>query len=103
MKTMTLSRSLKKSLSVLTLGLGLMGAASVHAQAVDGEVRKVDTDAGKITVRHGEIKNLDMPPMQMSFRVRDPAWLQAVQVGDKIRFTADKVNGQYTITSLEKR
>ena len=103
MKTMTLSRSLKKSLSVLTLGLGLMGAASVHAQAVDGEVRKVDTDAGKITVRHGEIKNLDMPPMQMSFRVSDPTWLQAVQVGDKIRFTADKVNGQYTITSLEKR
>lgn len=101
MKTMTLSRSLSKSLSVLTLGLML--GASVHAQAVDGEVRKVDTDAGKITVRHGEIKNLDMPPMQMSFRVSDPAWLQAVQVGDKIRFTADKVNGQYTITSLEKR
>lgn len=101
MKTMTLSRSWSTSLSVLTLGLML--GASVYAQAVDGEVRKVDTDAGKITVRHGEIKNLDMPPMQMSFRVRDPAWLQAVQVGDKIRFTADKVNGQYTITSLEKR
>ncbi|MEK8086745.1 copper-binding protein [Aquabacterium sp. A3] len=97
MKISTLTRSL----SALTLGLSLGLAA--HAQSVDGEVRKVDAESGKITVRHGEIKNLDMPPMQMSFRVSDPAWLQSVQVGDKIRFTADKVNGQYTITTLEKK
>lgn len=78
-------------------------AASAHAQAVDGEVKKVDPDAGKITLKHGEIKNLDMPAMQMSFRVSDPNWLKTLQVGDRVKFTADKVGGQFTITTLEKK
>ena len=88
-------------LAALALGLGL--AMSAHAQAVDGEVKKVDPDAGKITLKHGEIKNLDMPAMQMSFRVSDPNWLKTLQVGDKVKFTADKVGGQFTITTLEKK
>jgi len=89
----------RKMLGALTMTLAL----GAHAQDVEGEVRKVDAEGGKITVRHGEIKNLDMPPMQMSFRVTNPQWLTAVQPGDKIRFSADKVNGQYTITALEVR
>jgi Cu/Ag efflux protein CusF len=97
MKQSTLTRRL----TALTMGLGLAFAA--HAEAVDGEVRKIDADAGKITVKHGEIKSIDMPPMQMSYRVSDPSWLTQVQPGDKIRFTADKVNGQYTITTMEKK
>jgi Cu/Ag efflux protein CusF len=92
---------LVSALAALALGLGLI--VSAHAQAVDGEVKKVDPEAGKITLKHGEIKNLDMPAMQMSFRVSDPNWLKTLQVGDKVKFTADKVGGQFTITTLEKK
>lgn len=81
---------------VLSLGLGM-----AHAQSVDGEVKKVDADAGKVTLKHGEIKNLDMPAMQMAYRVANPGWLKTLQVGDKVKFTADKVDGQFTITTLE--
>ena len=69
----------------------------------DGEVRKIDKDAGKITLKHGPIPSLDMPEMTMVFRVRDPAMLDQVNVGDKVRFAADKVGGQYTVLSIEKR
>jgi Cu/Ag efflux protein CusF len=67
----------------------------------EAEVRKVDTAAGKITLKHGEIPNLDMPPMTMVFQVRDPTLLTRVKAGDKVRFTADKVNGAYTVMSIE--
>ncbi|MBI2732713.1 MAG: copper-binding protein [Aquabacterium sp.] len=83
------------------LGFGVALAAA--AQPVDGEVMRVDQEAGKITLKHGEIKNLDIPAMQMAFRVADPNWLKTLQVHDKVRFTADKVGGQFTITSIEVR
>lgn len=67
----------------------------------EAEVRKVDTAAGKITLKHGDIKNLEMPPMTMVFQARDPALLATVKAGDKVRFTADKVNGAYTVMSIE--
>jgi len=67
----------------------------------EAEVRKVDKDAGKITLKHGEIKNLDMPPMSMVFQVKDKALLDKVKTGDKVSFTADKVNGAYTVMSIE--
>ena len=69
----------------------------------DGEVRKVDKEQGKITLKHGEIRNIDMPPMTMVFRVQDPAMLDRVKEGDKVGFTADKIGGQFTVTSLEKK
>ena len=69
---------------------------------VDGEVRKIDLGAKKITLKHGEIKNLDMPPMTMNFRVADPKLLDDVVVGDRVRFVAERVNGQFTITTLSK-
>jgi len=67
----------------------------------EAEVRRVDTAANKISLKHGEIKNLDMPPMSMVFQVSDPALLGKVKAGDKVRFTADKVNGAYTVLSIE--
>jgi len=67
----------------------------------EGEVRKVDKDTKKITIKHGELKNLDMPPMTMVFRVKDPAMLDQVKTGDKIRFVADKVGGQFMVTKIE--
>ena len=81
---------------------GDAAAATATATAkADAEVRKVDKDAGKITLKHGEIKNLDMPPMTMVFQVKDKAVLDTVKQGDKVKFTAEKVNGAYTVTSLE--
>jgi Cu/Ag efflux protein CusF len=73
-----------------------------HAQETEGEVRKIDKAQGKITLKHGEIKNLDMPPMTMVFRVKDPRMLETVSVGDKIRFSAEKLDGQYTVTVIRK-
>ncbi len=79
------------------------GAASAqNASAMaDGEVRKIDKDAGKVTIKHGEIKNLDMPPMTMVFRVKEPVMLDKLQPGDKIKFSAEKIGGQFTVTDFE--
>ncbi|UUZ48331.1 copper-binding protein [Massilia sp. B-10] len=78
-----------------------IGAASANEMS-DGEIRKVDKDAAKLTIRHGELKNLDMPPMTMVFRVKDKAMLDKVATGDKVRFNAEKVDGALTVTSLER-
>jgi len=68
----------------------------------DGEIRKVDRDAKKITIKHGPLANLDMPPMTMVFQVSDPALLDQVKPGDKVKFQADKVGGRYIVTRMEK-
>lgn len=74
---------------------------AASAPLAEGEVRKVDKDARKITLRHGPIPNLDMPAMTMVFQVKDPALLDQVKAGDKIRFAADKAGGAYVVTSIE--
>jgi Cu(I)/Ag(I) efflux system periplasmic protein CusF len=71
------------------------------AALTEGEIRKVDKEAKKITIKHGPIKNLDMPAMTMVFQVKDTAMLDRVKAGDKVNFTADKVNGAYTVTQVE--
>jgi len=68
----------------------------------DGEVRKIDRDAGKLTLRHGPIVNLDMQGMTMSFRVANPAMLDGLNVGDKVRFVAERVNGATLVTRIER-
>ena len=75
-------------------------SATTSAQLADGEVRKVDKDARKITIKHGPIPSLDMPPMTMVFQVKDPALLDAVKAGDKVKFQAERIGGQYTVTRL---
>ena len=69
---------------------------------VAGEVTKLDMAGGRITLKHGEIRNLDMPPMTMTFRARDAKLLDGVNVGDRVRFAADRIDGQYTLTALTK-
>lgn len=69
----------------------------------EGEIRKVDKDASKIIIKHGELKNLDMPPMTMVFRVKDSAMLDSVKAGDKVNFVAEKVGGQFTVTQIEAK
>lgn len=68
----------------------------------EGEIRKVDKEAKKLTIKHGPIANLDMPPMTMVFQVKDPALLDRVKAGDKVKFRAEKEGGAYLVTSIEK-
>jgi Cu/Ag efflux protein CusF len=76
-------------------------AASDKAVLTEGEVRKVDADAQKLTIKHGDIKNLGMPGMTMVFKVRDPKMLSSVKEGEQVRFHAERVNGALTVTSIE--
>lgn len=82
----------------------LLASTLVMAAAANtsGEVRRIDTAAGKITIKHGAISNLNLPAMTLVFHVADPAMLNDVKPGDKVRFAADKIDGQYTITTLER-
>jgi Cu(I)/Ag(I) efflux system protein CusF len=83
--------------------LALSGAAlAQNLPVVSGTVEKVDTSAGKITIEHGAIPNLNMDAMTMVFRAQDPALLKDVKAGDKVQFTADRVNGQISVTSIKK-
>ncbi len=77
-------------------------AALAQAVPVDGQVTKINEAQGKITLKHGPIKNLDMDGMTMVFAVADPAMLKAVKVGDKVKFEVDRVNGRITVTKIDK-
>ena len=77
-------------------------AVAQTAPLVAGKVTKIDESAGKITIDHQKIPNLDMPPMTMVFHASDPALLTAVKTGDRVKFSADSVNGQLTVTHIEK-
>ena len=76
--------------------------ASAASDWTEAEVRKVDRDNGKLTLKHAEIKSLDMPPMTMVFQARDKALLEDLQVGSKIRFRAGREKGQYLVLELQK-
>lgn len=88
--------------TIASLSLALAAAAFAQGAMTDGEVRKIDAASGRITLKHGEIKSLDMPPMTMVFRVKDPGQLSKLQVGDRVRFAAEKIDGNYTVTSIAK-
>jgi len=98
---------------LLTVGVGVgVGVAcaalalplSLRAQeaTTKGEVTKVDPAGGRVTLKHGEIKNLDMPPMTMVYQVKEARLLEGVAVGDRVRFTAERIDGRYTVTTLRK-
>ncbi|MDP4621339.1 MAG: copper-binding protein [Hydrogenophaga sp.] len=79
------------------------GTAATALPWAEAEIRRIDTAAGKISLKHGEIKNLDMPPMSMVFQVPDNSQLAGLKVGDAVRFTADQINGAYTVIRIERR
>ena len=89
-----------KRISAFVLTTALAAAAWAQA-TTEAEVRKVDKSAGKITLKHGEIKNLDMPPMTMVFTAKDAALLDKVKAGDKVMFSAEKQGAQYVVTAIE--
>jgi Cu(I)/Ag(I) efflux system periplasmic protein CusF len=86
---------------LVTLFAAATLSLAAWAQSVDGEVKKIDKAQGKVTLKHGEIKNLDMPPMTMVYRVKDAKMLDGLAEGTKVRFAAQKVDGQYTITDIK--
>jgi Cu(I)/Ag(I) efflux system periplasmic protein CusF len=94
--------ALLASIAALSLSAAAIAQSSTAApDLVDGEVRKVDKDARKLTLKHGPLKSLDMPGMTMAFRVKDDAMLDKVQPGDKVRFQVEKIDGKLTVTQLE--
>ena len=93
-----------KTISALATALLLSASAITLAADIaltDGEVRKVDKDAKKITIKHGAIQNLEMPAMTMVFQVMEPALLDKVKAGDKVQFEAQKLGGAFTVTWIE--
>jgi len=79
----------------------LAGLPALAEEMTEGVIRKVNKDAGKLTIKHGEIKQLDMPPMTMVFQVKDPAMLDQVKAGDKVRFAVESKGGAMTVTRIE--
>ena len=76
-------------------------SATAQGSMADGEIRRVDKDAKKITIKHGPLAELDMPAMTMVFQVKDPALLDKVRIGDKVRFRAEKIAGGFAVTTIE--
>ena len=89
------------TLALLLPSLMPLASWSQSDDKVAGEVRKVDRDNLKITIKHGEIKSLDMPPMTMVFTVKDPALLEAAKPGDKVRFGVAREDGKFVVTANE--
>jgi Cu/Ag efflux protein CusF len=107
-----LSKILTASVATLSLAFTVLAQAQTtmdHGKMImpatpemtDGEVRKIDKDTGKITIKHGEIKHMDMPGMTMVFVAKDKALLEKATVGGKIRFMATNENGQMTVTDIQ--
>jgi Cu(I)/Ag(I) efflux system protein CusF len=97
---------LRAIIVALSLAFAWLTATGFPALAdmTDGLVVKVDQPAQKITIKHGPMKKFDMDEgMTMVYRVQDPAMLKAVKAGDKIKFDAERINGQFTVTKLEKQ
>jgi Cu/Ag efflux protein CusF len=93
---------LRNLLVALLAAVLVVSPAAADGDLVKGEVVKVDKAAGKVTLKHGPIKKLDMDSMTMVFRVADPAMLDKMKAGDKIEFEADRVNGAITLTKIGK-
>ena len=94
---------MKKMIAVaiaLLMSATLVSGSLAQQSTVDGTVEKIDKDGGKVTLKHGPIKNLDMDSMTMVFRVKEPAMLSNLKVGQKVKFEADRVNGQITVTRI---
>jgi Cu(I)/Ag(I) efflux system periplasmic protein CusF len=97
-----MTRRWLRAAAVALLGLSATLFAWAQAAMASGEVTKLDKAQGRVTLKHGEIKNLDMPPMTMVFRAADPKLLEGLAVGQRIGFTAERINGVYTLTTVSK-
>ena len=90
-----------KAAAPATAAATAAGAGAAAADMTDGEVRKIDIEAGKVTLKHADIKNLDMPGMTMVFVVKDKAMLDKLKAGDKVKFRAINDAGKFTVTEIQ--
>ena len=86
---------------VALAALSLPALAQANADLTSGEVRKVDKEASKITIKHAEIKSLDMPAMTMVFTVKDPALLEKAKPGEKLKFVVVREEGKFVVTDIQ--
>jgi Cu(I)/Ag(I) efflux system periplasmic protein CusF len=94
--------SIARLLAITALAALSASAIAQSADMTDGEVRKIDIAQSKITLKHGAIKNLDMPPMTMVFRAKDAKLLDGLTAGDKVKFVAEQIDGNYVVTQVVK-
>ena len=92
--------NIRIALAAFVAALSFSGAAAA-AELADGEIRKVDKDNKKITIKHGPLTDLDMPGMTMVFGVKEDALLDKVKTGEKVRFQAEKIDGKFVVTAIE--
>jgi Cu/Ag efflux protein CusF len=96
-------KSMKKLTLALAAAMLTIATAATAGDAITGEVKKIDEGAGKITLKHGAAKSLGMDEgMTMVYRVKDPAMLKEVKVGDKVTFEAEEAASGYTVTKMQK-
>jgi Cu(I)/Ag(I) efflux system protein CusF len=92
--------NIRIAFAAFVAALSFAGAVSA-AELADGEVRKVDKDNKKLTIKHGPLTDLDMPGMTMVFGVKEDALLDKVKTGEKVRFQAAKIDGKFVVTAIE--
>ncbi len=92
---------MKRALTLFA-ALAVSTLALAQGPMASGEVTKIDKANARLTLKHGEIKHLDMPPMIMVYRVRPPQLLDKLAVGDRVRFAAERIDGNFTVTALSK-
>lgn len=99
-----MKHAVKALLAAAVVAIAAPALANMHQNALagytQGEVRKVDKPAGKVTLKHGPIVNLEMTPMTMTFKVKEPAMLDKVKEGDKVSFKAEMAQGAFVVTEL---
>ena len=101
-----MKHTMKKALGAVaaTAALALFScAAFAQSASADGEIRKIDAKAGRVIIKHGEWKGMDMQAMTMAFRVRDAAVLSGLKVADTVRFVVEKDGGDYVVTAIERK
>jgi len=96
---MTNRRHALRALAIASISAAALAKAALPY--TDGEVRKVDLSTQKITLKHGEIKNLDMPPMSMVFQAKNPTLLEKLKAGDKVKFTAEQIGSALVVTDIQ--
>ncbi len=102
-KESTVKTKLGVFLAIAISAAAMPIAALAQSTLTDGQVTKIDASAGKITIKHGPMKKFGMDDgMTMVYRAQDPAMLQAVKAGDKVKFDAETVNGQFVVTKIQK-
>ena len=88
--------------NILMTLIWLVALPAFAQQPAEGEIRKIDRKAKTVTLKHGPIQSIDMPAMTMVFNVKDPAVLEKLKPGDKVRFQAEMLGGEATVTSIER-